>query len=267
MAGRKRRWRKSSRRLLIFCLALFLCLSAAVLFGMFTSITEVTIVGTSPYDEEELKARIFENPKEQSLLYAYLNEMLGTHKEIPFIERYDVRFTGLTSVEITLYEKSIVGCIEYMDSYMYFDREGIVVESSSEKKEGVPLISGLDFDRIVLYGKLSISSEQVFTDILNLTQLLEKYEMSVDKIYFDSQYHVVFYVDNIKVRLGSCDSLDGKITELKQMLPQLEGLSGTLYLDTYRENMPPSSYVFKKEEETGTEETESSESLPEETGS
>ena len=32
--------------------------------------------------------------------------------------------------------KSIVGYVSYMSSYMYFDREGIVVESSGQKVRG-----------------------------------------------------------------------------------------------------------------------------------
>ena len=248
MAGRKKRRNRNGKKALLFGAVLLLFFLGLFLFGMFATIKQVTFVGNSPYEEEELRSLIFENRKEQSFLYAYVNNRFGSHKTIPFIERYEMHFTGIDSVEITLYEKNIVACIEYMGSYMYFDKDGIVVESSGEKKEDVPLISGLTFDRIVLHSVLSISSEEVFEDILNLTQLLQKYELFVDKIYFDSQYHVVFYLDRIKVRLGSLTSLDGKITELKQMLPKLSGMSGTLYLDTYSDTLPPSSYVFKKEE-------------------
>ena len=247
MAGRKRKEKGRYKKWIFLCLAIFLLLGAVAFLGVSLSIRQVTFIGNHTYGEDELKSLIFESKKEQSILYAWFQDRFGTHKAIPFIERYEIEFTGIDSVEITVYEKNIVACIEYMDSYMYFDKDGIVVESSSEKQEGVPLISGLSFERIVLHSTLSISDEKVFGDILNLTQLLTKYELSVDKIYFDSQYHVVFYLDGIKVRLGSCEDLDGKITELKQMLPEIQGLTGTLYLDTYSENMPPGSYVFKKE--------------------
>ena len=32
-----------------------------------------------------------------------------------------------------------------MSSYMYFDKDGIVVESSSSQLDGVPWVTGLDF--------------------------------------------------------------------------------------------------------------------------
>lgn len=265
LAGRKRKKERSKKPLFVLLAVLLLVLAAAA--AQFVTIRQVSFIGTSPYTEAELKSLIFETPKEEGLLYAYWNDRFGEHKSIPFIERYEMAFTGFDSVEITLYEKNIVACIQYMGSYMYFDKDGIVVESTPEKKEDVPLISGLDFDRIVLHSVLSISDEEVFEDILNLTQLLEKSALMVDKIYFDQQYHVVFYLDDIKVRLGSCEYLDGKIAELLQMLPKLEGMTGTLYLDTYSDTLPPGSYVFKKEvpaQENG--EGETAENQMEESG-
>ena len=50
---------------------------------------------------------------------------------------------------------------------------------------------------------------------------------------------------NVEVVLGSNESLNGKIAELCDMLPKLEGLSGTLYLDTYDETGTGGMYAFK----------------------
>ena len=58
---------------------------------------------------------------------------------------------------------------------MYFDRDGIIVESSGEKLEGVPWITGLDFGQIVLYKPLPVEDPDVFQEILNLTQQLSLY--------------------------------------------------------------------------------------------
>ena len=40
--------------------------------------------------------------------------------------------------------------------------------------------------------------------------------------------------------------MNGKISELHDMLPELEGMSGTLYLDTYDENNSGMWYSFIK---------------------
>ena len=50
---------------------------------------------------------------------------------------------------------------------------------------------------------------------------------------------------DIEVVLGNNESLNGKIAELNDMLPKLQGLDGTLYLDTYDETNPSAMYAFK----------------------
>ena len=50
---------------------------------------------------------------------------------------------------------------------------------------------------------------------------------------------------DIEVILGNSAGLNGKIAELGDMLPQVEGKSGTLYLDTYDETKTNPMYTFK----------------------
>ena len=127
---------------------------------------------------------------------------------------------------------------------MYFDRDGIVVESSSEKYSGVPEIAGLSFKSIVLDSKLEVGSDNVFSRILEITQAFDKYDLDVDKVYFDSSYYVTLYVGDVKVILGSSEECMDKLYTLKQMYNKLTGLKGTLYMDNYDGNS--SSIIFKK---------------------
>ena len=63
----------------------------------------------------------------------------------------------------------MIGYVEYLGTNLYFDKDGIVVESSSEILEGVPKISGLKFSEVTLYEKLPVEDDHVFQVILNLT--------------------------------------------------------------------------------------------------
>lgn len=55
-----------------------------------------------------------------------------------------------------MFEKSVVGYVSNMSSYMYFDKDGIIVESSSEQLPGVPWITGLEYGKILLYEPLEV---------------------------------------------------------------------------------------------------------------
>ena len=208
-------------------------------------IREITVTGNEKYTDEQVADLVFPDNTSRSTVLCYLREHFGKHEEIPFVEDYKLVIKGLNRAEIIVYEKSVVGYVSYMSSYMYFDKDGIIVESSSQKLPGIPWITGLKFGHIVLYQKLPVESDRIFEEILNLTQILSIYGLSVDKIQYNSIGDATLYMGDIEVILGNSAGLNGKIAELGDMLPQLEGKSGTLYLDTYDETKTNPMYTFK----------------------
>ena len=240
--------KKSKKKLLIALLLTFLVLAASAAAVSNITITEMSVEGNKHYTKEEIRDILFGTAKERNTLYCFLNQKFGEPKDIPFVDRYDFEFSGLNRVDVIIYEKSVVGYIEYMGSYMYFDRDGIIVESSSKPTAGIPLVTGLDFDRIVLYRELPVKKKEVFDEILTLTQLFTKYDLKVDKVYFDSSLNVVLYIGEIRVRMGSNTLLEGKVAELHDMLPHIQDKGpGTLYLDVYSESAIDRNYVFEKD--------------------
>lgn len=154
-------------------------------------------------------------------------------KEIPFVEGYDTEYTDRNTVKVRVYEKLVTGCVEIMGKYMYFDKDGIVVESASERLDGVPLILGLEFNEIVLYEKLKVQKQSLFTTILNLTKLLLEYEIEAGQITIDSNYEVVLNLGELKVLLGKRDVYDEQISALHGILKAAGGRAGTLDMRNY----------------------------------
>ena len=165
------------------------------------------------------------------------------------MEDYRIVFHSPLDVEVIIYEKSIVGYVSYMSSYMYFDRDGIIVESSGEKLEGVPWITGLDFGQIVLYKPLPVEDRDIFQEILNLTQQLSLYEIPVDRISYDSQGQATLYIRQMEVTLGDNRDIDGKISTLNDILtdqPQLMDMEGVLELENYTESNSHAGITFRR---------------------
>lgn len=209
------------------------------------NIRQVTVTGNSRYTEKEIVDMIFQKNMDWNSTYCYLQDHVKDHQQIPFVEDYKLVFQNPFHVQVIIHEKTVVGYVSYMSSYMYFDKDGIIVESSSQKLHGIPWITGLKFGHIVLYQKLPVESERVFEEILNLTQILSIYDLSVDKIQYNTLGEATLYMGEIEVILGSNEGLNGKIAELGDMLPQLEGKSGILYLDNYDETRTNPMYTFK----------------------
>ena len=129
-------------------------LAAALLLSV--RISEVTVTGNERYTKEELTQILFPDQWSRNSLFCFFRDRLQEHVQIPFVEDYEIVFQGPGKVEVIVYEKSVVGYVSYMSSYMYFDKDGIIVESANEALPGVPLVTGLKFGQIVLYQKLPL---------------------------------------------------------------------------------------------------------------
>ena len=243
----------TAKRVLLIVLAVFLLLFGA---AFFIKIEDVSVTGNMVNNTpEEIEARIFDcNKYSRHTVYQFVKQLLGKKEEIPFVEDYKIEFESLNKVEVIVYEKSIVGYITYMNSLMYFDKDGIIVDSSSEHIDGIPEITGLKFGSIVLYRKLPVEDERIFDEILTITQSLQTFGVDAQRISFSEMRDVTLYLGDITVELGSGGNYDSKVAELSDMLPNIRSRmreesieSGTLYLDSYDENMiGNNAYTFKK---------------------
>lgn len=211
---------------------LIICVAILVIKTRFT-ITAVDITGNEHYTAEQIEDRVLAGKYGHNSIYLYLKGRFGKADEIPFIEKMDVELISPTEVKIRVYEKAVAGYVEYLGHYLYFDKDGIVVESSTERVDGIPFVTGLDFNYITLHEKLPVDREEVFRLILNITQLLTKYELRIDKIYFDKSYNITLYFGEVRVYLGTSDYIDEKINRLRFILPELTGRVGVLHMENY----------------------------------
>ena len=197
------------------------------------SIKTVYVEGNVHYTEEEIKEIVMEGPLGTNSLYLSVKYKNKGVENVPFVDVMDVSILAPDTIKITVYEKSLAGYIEFMDSYMYFDRDGYIVETSNVKTVGVPWIVGLDFDHVVLGEKIPVEDDTIFASIMNITKLLDEFSLGADKIYFQSNMEVVVFFEDIRVMLGDASHLEEKIMVLPTFLEELTGKKGTLRMEEY----------------------------------
>ncbi len=207
-------------------------------------ITEVYVEGNEHYTAAQIEEIVCSGLFGNNSLYLSLKYRNKGVEDVAFVDVMDVSILSSHTIKITVYEKSLAGYIKYLDAYVYFDKDGYVVECSSIKTEGVPQITGLSFDSVVLGEQLQVEDESVFTKIMTITNLLNKYALDVDKIYFHTDGSLTLYFDDIKVYLGSdYDDLEDKFMLLPEFLEKLEGMSGTV--DMEKSPSETEQFVFK----------------------
>ena len=199
------------------------------------NVTNVYVEGNQHYTAAEIRRMVEQGRFGDNSLYLSMKYSKKSITGIPFIEKMDVNVLDKNSIKITVYEKTLAGFVEYIGNYIYFDKDGIVVESSNVKTPGVPLVSGLEFDHFVMYEQLPVSDTEVFQIVLNLTQLLNKYDITTDRIYFAKDGKITLYFGTVRIGLGSMDLLEEKIQRMNAILPELKDKSGYLEMGNYDE--------------------------------
>lgn len=236
-----------SRRMGIVILVVILLavlLGAAGYVKTAYTIRTVYVEGNIHYTEEEIKAMVMKGALGDNSLYLSFKYKNRGLEGIPFVDVVDVNILSPDTIKIIVYEKTLTGYVKYLDTYIYFDRDGYVVESSSVRTVGVPQVTGLEFDHIVMGEKLPVEDEEVFKDILSITKLLQKYDLTSDKIYFNRAREITVYFGDVRVALGGdMSTLEDKLMLLPEFLPRLEGRSGVLQMQAYDEDS--GKYTFK----------------------
>lgn len=228
--------RHLGRKIGIGVTAIILLLVLGGLYYVETTYTVSTVYveGNVHYTDEEIADRIMTGRFGNNSIY--LNFKYQRNQEIvdiPFVSAIEVEILAPDTVSIRVYEKSFAGYVSYLGRYMYFDRDGIIVESSEMKTAGVPEVTGLTFDHVVMYEKLPVEREEIFARILDITQSLDKYELQADKLFFDREYNVTLYFGDVRVQIGDNSNIDEKFSRVKSILPQLAGKKGVLQMENF----------------------------------
>lgn len=226
---------------IIILLLLFLVISTVF------HIRTVKVTGAEVYTENEIETMILGHDTTQNTLLLWLKTKFGEKISLPFVETYDVKIKGIDSVEIQIYEKKVIGYIESMGNRLYFDKDGIVVETTDGTEDArVPLITGLKFDYAVLHEPIPVKKKNTFQLILDLVQLIQKYEIEITKVYINEDLSVNFYMNDVKILFGSSD-FEKKMNHLKGFQEELKELSGVFDMRIVSDSKL--GYVFTKNPE------------------
>lgn len=224
---------------------LLIVFSVVLMAGVFR-VRKVEISGNSYYDEQEIKELVMDG-HENSLYLLFFYDYLGG-KEIPFVDDVELSMNSPGSIQIRVYEKKIIGYVQYMGANIYFDKDGTVVESSGRVLDGIPCIQGLKFKTLTLYQPLDVKNKKIFEVLRSMTQMMEKYELTPDAINLQNEgKKIVLTFADVRINLGTGDHMDEKMSLIKTLLPELEGKSGVLYMEEYTEETKNISFIKDKE--------------------
>ncbi len=239
----RRRKRILKRLLVILCtLAAFAAVFALMFFFVF-KVKTVEIEGNEIYDDATLSDMIFADPKCGYTLYLFAKYNILTQKDMPFISDLEVKMNSPRSVSIVVYEKAIIGYVKSEGVYYYFDGDGVVTEASDTLVETATEVTGLDTENISETMSLGSTDDDVLEYLLDLTKLLEKYELDASSISVKGNA-ITFVTDDITVKLGKNSYTEAKVLRLSEIIKNLEGSSGQIDMSEWTKSSD--DIVFQK---------------------
>lgn len=232
-----------------------------VAFNIYYHVDHVEINESFHYSEDEIRKMVLRGPFKYNSLLASVFYTKSVDDQ-GYVEGYEVTLIDRNTIMVSVRERQEVGCIKFLDSYMYFDRNGLIVESSIEPDKRVPYFDGLKVKNVVLGEELGIR-ETVLNTAVSLVRTFEKNEMIPDHIEFDARYNITVQYGKIQAVLGEDSNLEDKMARLIAILPKLEGKKGIVHL----ENITATAHVVTFEPDLSEPEEEENEEGAEENDS
>ncbi len=231
-------YKKRKKRIggvLILLSVLAIVLGVIYYFISAYAVKDVYIEGNTYYTDEEIKNMVMSGAMGNNSLYLSWKYKNKNIENVPFVDSIEVSVLEKDTIKILVHEKSLAGYIEFMDSFMYFDKDGYIVETSNVKIMDVPWVVGLDFNHVELGEKIAVEDDSVFVKVMELRNLLNDFGIRADKIYFRSDLNIILFFDEVRVLLGDGSYLQEKMMILPEFLPKLSGKKGTLHLENYQQ--------------------------------
>ena len=225
-------------------------LACVIFFFTFFKVENVEVMDSNYYTKEEVKQMALRGPMAANSVLAPILYTTDEAGDIAFVEGFTVTQINRNTICISVKEKKIVGCIPYLDSYIYFDREGNFVESSRERDESIPFFDGIQVKQVIKNEKLPIKGSTVLNTAVALATIFEKNQTIPDHIQFDDNYQINLIYGDIVVQLGKDELLEDKMSRVIAILPTLQGKKGVLHLESVTENNKKVTFEEEKIEYT-----------------
>lgn len=230
----------------IIAILVLAMLAGASLYISTFKLTDIQVSGCNVVDEQIIIDAVRDTGYAENTIWLYFGNKIKPIENIPFVAKIDIEYISKNKVAVTVYEKSIAGCVGYMDSYIFFDKDGIVLDSAKEPIDGIPCISGMEFSEWEKGSSLPVKDERKFQSILTITQLIEKYKLDIDDIKFTAENEMILMHGNITIEIGEGEYLAVQMMNLGSMLNRLSGMEGTLHMQDFNADNATASFSPKR---------------------
>ncbi|MEA5084243.1 MAG: FtsQ-type POTRA domain-containing protein [Lachnospiraceae bacterium] len=217
----RKRYKMSTVKKLLFLTVVVLAVFA-VLHSPVFNIKQINVTEMKKYSKEEICSMIGLSKEEN--LFAFSSQKA---KKIlnanTYVESVKITKSFPSTINIEINERKVRGYVPYMDSYLYIDEYGRVLEIKGSFTDPLPVVIGLNFDSFQLGEKIEADNKNAFDEVVVIAQVMTKYEMldTVVKLDVSNTEKIMAYVSKIEINLGSIANCDEKIRTMAAVVKQI----------------------------------------------
>lgn len=211
--------RKSKIRKIIGFLVFLALLGLGIYFLKegFT-IHKIEVDGMTMYTEKEVIDYIrLDKDYMDNTLAMIAFQKITREKYLPFIENMSMSISNPHILKVHIKESIRAGAFKYSDSYFYFNSEGIALESRDTLLPGVPLITGVSHNQVILNEKIPVEGDY-FDTILSITKKIATYQLNISRIHFEKEDDIYLVSGDYQIYLGSSQYLGSKMSKISEIL-------------------------------------------------
>lgn len=237
MGEQKRRKRRKKRKIgkYLYALVVMLLMIAnfTMAFLLLFHVQKIEITGMQYSSQGKIMEWIQEDKNMVNSIYAYVKFKTGKVDLPVYLQDVSLHMKAPWNLQVQVKEKEIVAGIMEEGKYLYFAKDGLIMEITTQMLEGVPLIEGITSKTNQEFVKLEVEDEEIFHYIFQMIDELKRQNLQADRILW-TDTGIDLYFQQVCVEVGKSDYSE-KLTQLPPILEKLEGKSGVLHMEHYME--------------------------------
>ena len=164
------------------------------------------------------------------------SSIISSLKTNAYIETASIDYKLPTTVKIVVTERKPLFIIQIADSFVYVDRQGYMLEVSTERLD-LPIVTGFttDLNNAKAGDRLSKTDLDKLNRVIKIMDALKTKELLVTVSKIDvsdlNNCSVGFDSEGKVAYLGNCSDIDIRMDYLKTILEQESGHTGLIFVD------------------------------------
>lgn len=226
--------------------AAILALSVFLLFH----IQKIEVTGIESLTQKEVADWVKRDTPSGNSLYVLWKSKFQPDELLPMMKSAEISMKNPWTIKVRVEEHKLLGGILHENEYVYFDEEGTVLKKQTESLPGIPMIEGVGVKKVILNHKVKAENRKVFSCVIQVGKVMEKWELSPDKIVFEGT-EATLHFGTIAVKIGD-GNFDDRAAQIAPILEKLQGKTGTVHLEKFTMQSTLISFRPTIEAEDGT---------------